>query len=69
MLVPGVIVLAIGLVAAAVGVWFNWATADDGTGANIGAGALILLGVVVSVAGGLILTAAGVERLFSRQPR
>jgi uncharacterized membrane protein len=46
-----VLLLAAGIVAVVVGLVRNHTTADDGNGADIGAGGLVLLGATVFVVG------------------
>lgn len=55
LLLAASITLAVGFTALALSVWFNDVTADDGTGANIGAGILGLLGGVIGAAGLIML--------------
>lgn len=68
LLVSACAIVAVGVVAVALGVWFNDITADDGTGANIGAGILALFGSVVG-AGGMVMLLVVAVIAFVRSSR
>jgi hypothetical protein len=59
--IAGAITAASGVVIAILALIFNAVTADDGTGANIGAGLLLFLGVAAAVVGVLLAVAGIIE--------
>lgn len=70
MTITGLCLVVAGFVGSRLGVWFNEMPMEEGTGANIGAGMLILLGAAVAFAGLVVLMLAGVlVALARRRPR
>ncbi|PZE29744.1 hypothetical protein [Curtobacterium sp. MCBD17_028] len=60
------IVFVTGLAALVLGGWCNAVTADDGGGANIGAGVLMLFGGVVAATGAVMLLVMAVVAVTAR---
>jgi hypothetical protein len=70
MTITGLCLVVVGFVGHRLGLWFNQASVDDGTGADIGAGGLALLGILLVFAGLVVLMLAGVlVALARRTPR
>lgn len=69
LLIAASITLAFGFTAFALGMWFNDATASDGTGANIGAGLLALFGGMVGAAGVIMLLVVASSALVTGSRR
>lgn len=69
MLVAASVTLAVGFMALALSVWFNYVTADDGTGANIGAGILGVFGLVVGAAGSIMLLVVTISAIVTSSRR
>ncbi|WIE56081.1 hypothetical protein [Curtobacterium sp. MCBD17_003] len=67
--VGGGIVFVIGLAALVLGGWFDAVTADDGGGANIGAGVLVLFGGIVAATGAVMLLVVTAGTVAARTRR
>ena len=70
MTITGLCLVVAGLIGSRIGVWFNEMPMEEGTGANIGAGGLVVLGTMLAIAGLVVLMLAGVlVALAHRTPR
>ena len=70
MTITGLCLVVVGFVGYWLGLWFNEMPMEEGTGANIGAGILVLLGEVAAFVGLVLLMLAGVlVALARRTPR
>ena len=70
MTITGLCLVVVGLVGYWLGLWFNEMPMEEGTGANIGAGILVLLGEVAAFVGLVLLMLAGVlVAIARRRPR
>lgn len=70
MTITGLCLVAAGFVGSRLGLWFNAMPMEEGTGANIGAGGLVVLGTMLAIAGLVVLMLAGVlVALARRRPR
>lgn len=70
MTITGLCLVAAGLIGYWLGLWFNEMPMEEGTGANIGAGLLAGLGILLALAGLVALMLAGVlVALARRKPR
>lgn len=70
MTITGLCLVAAGLIGYWLGLWFNEMPMEEGTGANIGAGGLVVLGTMLAIAGLVVLMLAGVlVALARRRPR
>jgi hypothetical protein len=70
MTITGLCLVVAGLIGYVIGIWFNAMPMEEGTGANIGAGGLVVLGTMLAFAGLVVLMLAGVlVALARRTPR
>ena len=70
MTITGLCLVVVGLVGYWLGLWFNEMPMEEGTGADIGAGILVLLGEVAAFVGLVLLMLAGVlVPMARRTPR